>query len=238
MQNTFRLSIYLLIYSLLQFVCVSVTAQNQATESYISTYKKLAVKEMKRVGVPASITLAQGILESGNGNSELAKTANNHFGIKCVDNWTGGKVYRDDDAKNECFRKYRKVKHSYTDHSDFMRDRKRYAFLFELERTDYKAWAEGLKKAGYATNPNYPQLLINLIEKYELNAYDARGRVKVPKGKTKDTPKQEQIKLHTVKKKDTLYSISKKYDTTVTNLQQLNNKTGTDIKIGEQLRVR
>lgn len=127
---------------------------------------------MDKFGIPASITLAQGILESASGNSFLATEANNHFGIKCHRDWKGGKVYRDDDAKNECFRSYKNPKESFKDHSLFLKNRSRYAFLFEEDLTDYKAWAKGLKKAGYATNKKYPQLLIGLIEKYELFKYD------------------------------------------------------------------
>jgi hypothetical protein len=147
-------------------------AYSQITpEQYISTFSDLAVKEMKRAGVPASITLAQGMLESGNGNSYLATKGKNHFGIKCH-KWTGDKIYRDDDAKDECFRKYKNVEQSFIDHSNFLKENSRYHFLFDLEITDYKAWAKGLKKAGYATNPNYATSLINLIEKHELYNFD------------------------------------------------------------------
>ncbi|MBL7980460.1 MAG: glucosaminidase domain-containing protein [Flavobacteriales bacterium] len=140
-------------------------------EQYIEQWKAVAVKKMKEHGIPASITLAQGLLESGNGNSELARKANNHFGIKCTPDWTGGKSYHDDDAKNECFRKYNDAAQSYEDHAKFLQ-RSRYASLFELKPTDYKGWAHGLKKAGYATDPAYPQKLINLIERYELYKLD------------------------------------------------------------------
>jgi flagellum-specific peptidoglycan hydrolase FlgJ len=141
------------------------------TEEYIATYKKIARKEMKQHGIPASITLAQGILESGNGNSELARRANNHFGIKCTKDWNGKTYYIDDDKPNECFRRYRHAEASFHDHSAFLKN-KRYSDLFGLDREDYKGWAKGLKKAGYATNPKYPQLLINLIEKHKLYQYD------------------------------------------------------------------
>ena len=137
---------------------------------YIEKYSDIAVDKMKQHRIPASITLAQGILESGAGNSELAKKSNNHFGIKCHD-WQGEKVYHDDDIKNDCFRKYAKVEESYEDHSQFLK-RPRYAGLYDLDVTDYKGWAHGLKKCGYATNPNYANLLINLIETYELHQYD------------------------------------------------------------------
>lgn len=139
---------------------------------YIEEYASLAVEEMYRSGVPASITLAQGLLESGYGLSELAVKGNNHFGIKCHNNWQGGKVYHDDDRKGECFRKYDSPEESFRDHSDFLRYRDRYKFLFDLETTDYKGWAYGLKKAGYATDPAYPSKLIRLIEDYSLYRYD------------------------------------------------------------------
>ena len=143
-------------------------------EKYIEEYAVLAVSEMYRSGVPASITLAQGMLESGNGQSALARMSNNHFGIKCHNNWGGDRVYHDDDAKGECFRKYPHPDQSYRDHSDFLRYRDRYKFLFDYKVTDYKAWAYGLKKAGYATDPAYPTKLINLIETYNLYEYDRK----------------------------------------------------------------
>ncbi|MGQ1891027.1 glucosaminidase domain-containing protein [Thermophagus sp. OGC60D27] len=143
-------------------------------EQYIDKYHDWAVMNMKRNGVPASITLAQGMLESGNGNSRLAVEANNHFGIKCHD-WTGEKVYHHDDRRNECFRKYNTVYDSYADHARFLSTRSRYAFLFELDITDYKGWARGLKKAGYATDPNYARRLIDLIERYKLYEFDEQG---------------------------------------------------------------
>lgn len=139
---------------------------------YIEMYKRIAVQEMHRTGIPASITMAQGLLESGNGNSRLAKQGNNHFGIKCKKTWTGKTIYEDDDAPGECFRAYDSAYLSYIDHSEFLLGNVRYAFLFEYDRTDYKSWAEGLKKAGYATNPKYPQLLITIIERHELDKLD------------------------------------------------------------------
>ena len=153
---------------------VLVVAQS-ITERYISKYSNTAVAEMERYGIPASITLAQGILESGNGESRLATEGNNHFGIKCHSNWNGKTIIEDDDEKGECFRKYSKVADSYRDHSLFLTERGRYSFLFEYQKTAYKKWAKGLKKAGYATNPIYPTLLINLIERYELYTYDKGG---------------------------------------------------------------
>jgi LysM repeat protein len=143
-------------------------------EEYIELYKDIAIEEMNTFGIPASITLAQGILESGHGNSSLARNANNHFGIKCHKGWTGKTYHMDDDAKDECFRKYKDPYDSYKDHSEFLSTRDRYAFLFELEMEDYKGWAKGLKKAGYATNPRYPELLIKIIEDHELYKYDKK----------------------------------------------------------------
>ncbi len=147
-------------------------AQKTTTEEYINLYKQVAVEEMYRTGIPASIKLAQGILESGSGNSRLAREANNHFGIKCHREWTGESVREDDDAPDECFRKYDDAVQSYLDHSAFLTTRDRYAGLFTLERTDYKGWAHGLKQAGYATNPQYAPLLIGVIERYGLHQYD------------------------------------------------------------------
>ncbi|MCD4665590.1 MAG: glucosaminidase domain-containing protein [Bacteroidales bacterium] len=141
-------------------------------QEYIAYYKDIAIEKMNTFGIPASITLSQGILESASGNSRLAKKANNHFGIKCHKGWSGKRYHMDDDAKNECFRKYKNPEESFKDHSLFLTTRDRYAFLFDLEITDYKGWAKGLKKAGYATNPKYPQLLINIIEEYELYKLD------------------------------------------------------------------
>lgn len=150
------------------------SAQKISREQYIKIYKDIAISEMKRSGVPASITLAQGMLESDNGNSTLATKANNHFGIKCHRDWTGRTYTHDDDRPNECFRRYRNAKESFRDHSDFLTKHNRYAFLFELEITDYKNWAKGLKKAGYATNRQYDKLLITIIEANGLYVFDSK----------------------------------------------------------------
>lgn len=147
------------------------TQQAAAVLQYIETYKDLAMSEMIRTGVPAAITLAQGIHESGAGMSNLVLSSNNHFGIKCKSNWTGETVRHDDDAKGECFRKYPRPEDSFRDHSDFLRSGQRYAFLFQLDPADYTGWANGLKQAGYATNPKYPQVLIKLVEDYNLQQY-------------------------------------------------------------------
>ena len=163
------------------FVYNTLTAQNPAIIRYINTYKFLAIQEMQRTGVPASIKLAQGILETQAGESDLVKRSNNHFGIKCKTAWNGNKVYHDDDEKGECFRAYGSAEDSYRDHSDFLKRSQRYAFLFQLDPADYKDWAKGLKKAGYATNPKYTQQLIKYIETYDLQLYTliALGRRKM-----------------------------------------------------------
>ena len=145
---------------------------NSPQERYIYTYSDIAVAEMQRTGVPASITLAQGIIESGSGLSTLAVNGNNHFGIKCHNNWKGGTMKMDDDAKDECFRTYDSPEQSFRDHSDFLRYRDRYKFLFDLDRRDYKGWAFGLKQAGYATDPSYANKLIRCIEQYDLSRFD------------------------------------------------------------------
>ena len=157
---------------LIFFVPPNLFAQRRISpEEYINTWKNLAISEMRRSGIPASITLAQGMLESSNGNSRLAVVANNHFGIKCH-GWEGEQIFHDDDHKNECFRRYRTAEESYFDHTDFLMTRSRYAFLFDYKPTDYKSWANGLRKAGYATDPKYSQLLISLIERYALYQFD------------------------------------------------------------------
>lgn len=164
-------------------------------EQYVEKYSPIAVEEMHRSRIPASITLAQGLLESGNGNSRLALVANNHFGIKCKKDWTGESIREDDDEAQECFRKYPAPIDSYKDHSDFLMKNQRYAFLFDLEPTDYKSWAKGLKTAGYATNPKYPELLISLIERFALHKYDGV----LPTAKEQQEikhEKQEQVALH------------------------------------------
>ena len=147
-------------------------AQRITPEEYIQTYKDIAMREMREHKIPASITLAQGILESGAGNSALARNAKNHFGIKCHKGWEGDTYYMDDDEKDECFRKYKNAEESFVDHSLFLTSRGRYSALFDLEITDYVGWAKGLKAAGYATNPKYAQLLIDRIELYDLTKYD------------------------------------------------------------------
>ena len=157
---------------------IAASADTDPRREYVDKYARIAVEEMKRTGVPASITLAQGLLESRYGQSELAVKGKNHFGIKCHNDWRGKKMYQDDDRRGECFRVYSNVEASFRDHSDFLRSRDRYKSLFDLDRRDYKGWAKGLKKAGYATDPLYADKLIDLIEDYELYRYDRN--VKVP----------------------------------------------------------
>tara|TARA_R110002049_G_scaffold71370_1_gene183901 strand:- start:66649 stop:67440 length:792 start_codon:yes stop_codon:yes gene_type:complete len=207
-----------------------------ATEEYIDTYKEIAQEEMRLYNIPASITLAQGILESGSGFGRLSVEANNHFGIKCHE-WTGDKIYHDDDEKGECFRKYHDAKYSFRDHSLFLTMRTRYAKLFKLKKGDYKGWAKELREAGYATDRKYPQKLISLIERYNLHDYD-----KAVLGD--DTYAMEvenevaNMDGHTVEKGDTLYSISKRYNLTVKELQQMNGLSDSNIGIGQVLRIR
>jgi len=174
---------------------VSATNQGYTAENYINTYKDLAVSEMKRTGVPASITLAQGMIESDFGRSSLAREANNHFGIKCHNDWNGPTIRHHDDRRNECFRKYRKPEESYYDHSDFLRSGTRYSFLFSIDPTDYRAWAKGLKKAGYATNPDYANMLIRKIEENNLWNLD-RGYNTSSHSKDKTVKVNEQAKVN------------------------------------------
>jgi LysM repeat protein len=230
-------------------------------QNYIDKYADYAVKEMERSGVPASITLAQGMLESGNGNSELARKAKNHFGIKCHSSWTGKTFRMDDDAKDECFRVYRSVLESYKDHSDFLRKYKRYASLFELKITNYKGWAKGLKKAGYATNPKYADRLIKLIEENRLHLYDKgykpknnskpekenkeiKKRNKKPAGNDnfiinpfgRDIKKINRINFIKIKKGDTFYKIAKEFDVMLWELYKYNDlPKGSTLKEGQIL---
>lgn len=206
----------------------------QSTQDYVNIFSDFAQDEMRKYGIPASITLAQGILESGSGKGRLAVEANNHFGIKCHD-WTGATIYHDDDTAQECFRKYNNVKYSYRDHSLFLTSRKRYMNLFRLGKDDYKAWAKELKKAGYATDRKYPQKLISLIERYELYKYDAEVLGK-EESKAKDLIVAND--KHTVKKGDTLYSLSRKYKITVKQIKDLNGLENSDLFVGQVLYVK
>ena len=212
---------------------VKVYASN--TERYIDFHKATAQNEMSLYGIPASITLAQGILESGSGNGRLSVEANNHFGIKCHD-WTGKKIYHDDDEKQECFRKYKDAKYSFRDHSLFLTERKRYSKLFKLKKEDYKGWAKGLKAAGYATDRKYPQKLISLIERYNLHEYDKEvlGDAYVKY----ENPEQQERITYTVVKGDTLYSISRTFNITVKELQNINGLSDTALNVGQELVVK
>lgn len=232
------------------------------TLSYIDEFKAVAIEEMNAYGIPASITLAQGILESGSGNSDLAKYANNHFGIKCTSDWKGKNYFRDDDQKNDCFRVYKDARESFKDHSEFLK-RKRYSFLFQLDKNDYKSWAQGLKTAGYATNPRYPDLLINMIEKYQLYQYDQsesekqkiaredRVFTEINQNIGQETKKFTPVATppagakpitadgtYTVVKGDTLYNIAKRFNLSVDELKMLNEMTTDGIKLGQVLKVK
>ncbi len=205
----------------------------ERVDRYVNTYAEVAQQEMNSYGIPASITLAQGILESGMGDSRLATQANNHFGIKCHNEWRGKRIYHDDDKKGECFRVYKNPRTSYRDHSLFLTRRSRYDFLFEYKKNDYKAWAKGLKKAGYATDPKYPDKLISLIERYRLDRYDLKKR-KANKEQLTQKTSPENI-IHQVQKGDTLYSISKKYQVDLQRLAQENEITNNTIFLGQNL---
>jgi flagellum-specific peptidoglycan hydrolase FlgJ len=201
-----------------------------STLNYIEQYKDIAMAEMRSHKIPASITLAQGILESSSGNSELTRKSNNHFGIKCHKGWTGKRTFHDDDEKGECFRVYSDPNTSYKDHSLFLTGRDRYAKLFRLKKGDYVGWSKGLSAAGYATDRRYPAKLIALIEKYELYQYD-----KEVMGKRYVALNRSKPNSHIVVKGDTLYSISKKYGLTVESLKSLNELGSNTINIGQFL---
>lgn len=228
-------------------------------DQYIDRFRNIAVQEMNIYGIPASVTLAQGLLESGNGNGELAVVANNHFGIKCTSDWKGKSYFKNDDKINDCFRVYDNPESSFRDHSEFLK-RKRYAHLFELDKNDYEGWAYGLKAAGYATNPQYPQMIINLIKRYNLDQYDM-GETDYQKIKREDrvlTQINKNIgkqskdslrysapaklpavpvtnKTYQVKQGDTLYNVSKRFSLSVDELKALNSIGDDNIKIGQQL---
>ena len=205
------------------------TKKNYSTLEYINTYSDIAKSEMKSHKIPASITIAQGILESNNGNSVLTLKSNNHFGIKCHRGWRGEKVYHDDDEKGECFRSYSDPATSFKDHSAFLSGRKRYAGLFELEQNDYKSWAKGLRQAGYATDKKYPEKLIRIIEKYKL--YELDNEVILDE-------KYKNVVTHTVLKGETLFAISRKYRISVKEIKRINNLENNTIKINQRLVIR
>lgn len=220
---------------------------SDVVNNYVAQFKDIAKGNMKQYGIPASIILAQGILESGAGSGTLSKNANNHFGIKCHTGWTGDSVRHDDDASQECFRKYKDPAESYRDHAEFLTGRSRYANLFKLEKGDYEAWAKGLKAAGYATDPKYPDKLISYIERYNLHQYDAEvlGTNYTPFTKSqpvasapKPKPANSGDGYYEVSKGDTLYSISKRFGTTVDDLKRLNNMSDNSISIGQSIKVK
>ncbi|WP_313261427.1 glucosaminidase domain-containing protein [Sphingobacterium sp.] len=237
----------------------SSSSSNKGTSTsgldYIDRYKGIAIEEMNKYGIPASIKLAQALLESGNGNSYLATRANNHFGIKCGGTWNGKSVNRPDDSNNDCFRVYNDPEQSFRDHSQFLL-RKRYENLFTLKKDDYKGWAKGLKAAGYATNPRYPELLIDLIERYNLQQYDrAEAPVEViarvekveevieekeveePQVPVEEIKKPVAMLIYEVKATDTMYSIARKYNVTVETIKQLNGLSSDAVTVGQLLVV-
>lgn len=201
--------------------------------AYVQEYAEIAQEEMRQYGIPASITLAQGVLESGAGSGELVKKANNHFGIKCHD-WKGAVVYHDDDEQGECFRKYSLDKFSYRDHSLFLTNRGRYSSLFKLAKDDYKGWARGLRAAGYATDQKYPDKLIRIVEKYKLYRYDGEVLGKSEKDYKKVVGNNNQ---HTVAQGETLYRLSKKYKISVEDLKKINGLDGDEIFPGQVLYI-
>ena len=228
------------LFLILIISCLTLQAQtrNKQYENYIKKYRELAVEEMKKYHIPASITLAQGLLESGAGQSTLARKSNNHFGIKCGSDWRGKTVSHDDDARGECFRAYKHPKESYEDHSKFLAGRPRYASLFKLKITDYKGWARGLKKAGYATNPRYADQLIGIIELYELHKYDEKNYLKW----IKKNPNPHQTYIANdllyivVRAGDSWKSISKEFDISQKKLRKYNDLyKGYALQVGDIL---
>lgn len=215
--------------------------------NYVLQYKDIAMGNMKAYGIPASIILAQGILESGAGRGDLAVTANNHFGIKCHKDWLGESVRHDDDSAQECFRKYKESAESYRDHALFLVGKNRYAVLFTYEKDDYKAWSKGLRACGYATDPNYPDKLISYIERYNLHQYDCQVTGKNYTAINKSAPirsssgtvsNSNDSNLYEVQKGDTLYSISKKFNILVDDLKQKNNLSDNTLSVGQRLKVK
>jgi len=267
-------TLFLIFTFLFSSVCpaISQEAPNENIIKYIEQYAALAVKEMERTGVPASIKIAQGIHETNAGKSDLVLKSNNHFGIKCKSSWTGEKVYHNDDEEGECFRKYDNATASYLDHSDYLKSQPRYAFLFDYDANDYAAWAWGLKKAGYATNPIYAQTLIKYIEAYHLNELnkfaeneedqDLKNYLETIRNRPLDVvensnksiepeekysstkPAKEKSekrirvkKTHVVKKGESLYSLAKKYSTTVDVLKKVNHLKKEALQVGQKIKI-
>lgn len=212
----------------------NVKVTTEVVLKYIDDFKDIAKDNMRQHGIPASITLAQGILESGVGQGSLSKRANNHFGIKCHKEWTGPSVRHDDDSAQECFRKYDDPADSYRDHSLFLTTRSRYASLFDLPKDDYKAWAKGLRAAGYATDTKYPDKLISLIERYQLNQYDAEvlGNSSSASKKVVSSGKSSE-REYIVMKGDTLYSLSKKFNVSIDEIKRNNNMKSDSLSVGQ-----
>ena len=227
-------------------------SSKERTHWYVNTYRKIAINEMRKYSIPASITMAQGILESNSGMGSLAMKSNNHFGIKCHKSWRGKKVYHDDDERGECFRKYKNPEKSYRDHSLFLVNRDRYEDLFKIKGGNYVKWAIGLKSAGYATDPSYAQKLISLIDRYELWKLDGlkkpikskkelkQKNVKSVEAKSlpKNKDKISNIKQYVVKKGDTLFSISKKYNVSLSELKKINKIQSNEISVGQILKIK
>lgn len=253
MQSTIKLFI-IVVYSLYSIVLFG--QGKSSREEYIQKYQGLAKSQMEKYGVPASIILAQGLLESGNGNSTLAVKANNHFGIKCHSSWTGPKIYHDDDAKGECFRKYKSPERSFQDHSEFLRGSRRYAFLFDLDPRDYKGWAHGLRRAGYATDPQYPEKLIRIIEENKLYLLDKGVEIKLesptkgmgelvdPESFTVDIYKQREIftrnriKYIKVREGDTYQSLTRELELMPWQLANYNEiERSSKLKVGDELYI-
>ena len=205
--------------------------------NYINNYKRLAQANMKKYGIPASIILGQALLESGFGTGSLCIQANNHFGIKCGNDWFGPSVKYDDDLKDECFRKYSHPDASFSDHSLFLTGKKRYAVLFNLDKTDYKAWAKGLKEAGYATDELYSSKLINVIENYQLYQYDVEINTPFVRNQNSSPSSKTSFESHTVTKGDTLYSIAKKYNVSVDDLKKNNTIQEDAIAVGQTILI-
>jgi flagellum-specific peptidoglycan hydrolase FlgJ len=214
-----------------------VKVTNEMVLAYIENYKGVAQANMEKYGIPASIILGQAILESGSGTGPLSVQANNHFGIKCHKDWLGQTVKYDDDAIDECFRKYYNASDSFRDHSLFLTSRPRYSPLFKLNKTDYKAWAKGLKAAGYATDTLYPTKLIGLIERYQLYKYDIGGKGKIQETEIKSVEVSLETERYVVVKGDTLYSISKKYNIPIEELKRQNNLFENAISIGQSILI-